>query len=146
MPPAAPPPPPPGGFILCGVFSLLLSFAMLAVLVVMEVEGDTGRLAMAVRGAAVLLLSLGLITTEALWKARPSAYPASLALAVSYFVSVPAVAAMAAEAEADPELLLEAAFILGVSVVGVIPMLLYIRYRSRRLWPRVGVRVPAAQP
>lgn len=144
MPPATPPPPPPRGFVLCGVFSLCFSFLILTLLVVMEVDGEVGRLsgalAMAVRGAAVLLLSLGLITTEALWKARPSAYPASLALAVSWFVTVPATAAMAAVAE--PVLLPRAAVLLAVSAVGVIPILLYIRHRSRRLWPRAAVRVP----
>jgi hypothetical protein len=119
---------------------------MLAALVSMEVEGDTNRLAMGVRGAAVLLLSLGLITTEALWKARPSAYPASLALAVSYFVSVPVVVAMAAVEQQEPDFLWRGAFLLGVSAVGVIPMLLYIRFRARRLWPRAAAGVPAARP
>ncbi len=146
MPPPSSVPLVPRGFVLCGLFSLLFSFAMLVLLVVMEVEGDTGRLAMAVRGAAVLLLSLALITTEALWKARPAAYPASLALAVSYLVSVPAVAAVVAAAEAELVFLQRAAFLLAASAVVVIPMLLYIRYRSRQLWPRAAVRVPAARP
>ncbi|HEU4559023.1 MAG TPA: hypothetical protein VFS20_14280 [Longimicrobium sp.] len=107
---------------------------MLMLLVMLEVDGYTGRLArlaMGLRGAGVLLLSMGLITTEALWKARPAAYPASLALAVSWFVAVPAVAAMAAVAE--PVFLQRAALLLGASAVGVIPMLLYIRHRSRQL-------------
>ena len=147
MPPAAPPRPPafvPRGFVLCGVFSLCFSFFMLTLLVVMETDGETGRLsgplAVGVRGAGVLLLSLGLITTEALWKARPAAYSASLALAVSWFVSVPAMAALAAVAE--PVFLRRAAFVVGVSAVGVIPMLLYIRHRSRRLWPRAAAARP----
>lgn len=148
MPPAPPVRLVPRGFVLCGVFSLCFSFIILTLLVVMEVDGDVGRLsgplAMAVRGAGVLLLSLGLITTEALWKARPAAYPASLVLAASWFVLVPATAAMAAVAE--PVFLRRAAFVLGVSAVGVIPILLYIRHHSRRLWPRAGVRVPAARP
>lgn len=148
MPPAPPVRLVPRGFVLCGLFSLLFSFAMLTLLVVMETDGEMGRLSgilgISVRGAAVLLLSLGLITTEALWKARPVAYAASLALAVSWFVSVPAMAAMAAVAE--PVFLRRAAVVLGASAVGVIPMLLYIRHRSRRLWPRAAVGVPAPRP
>ena len=148
MPPAPPPRLVPRGFVLCGVFSLCFSFFMLTLLVVMETDGETGRLAgplaIGVRGAAVLLVSLGLVTTEALWKARPAAYSASLALAASWFVLVPAMAAMAAVAE--PVFLRRAAVVLGVSAVGVIPMLLYIRHRTRRLWPRAAVGVPAARP
>ena len=150
MSPATPTRVVPRGFVLCGVFSLCFSFAVLMLLVVMEVDGErgrlAGRLAMGVRGAAVLLLSLGLITTEALWKARPAAYPASLALAVSYLVSVPAVAAIVAAAEGEPVFLQRAAFLLGASAVVVIPMLLYIRYRSRQLWPRAAVLVHVARP
>jgi hypothetical protein len=120
----------PLGFILCGVMSMCFSALALLLLVAAETEGGSGAAGVVTRGAAVLLLSLGLITTEALWKARPWAYPASLALAVSYFVSLSAVGALVA-VEA-PDSLWWAGLVLGVSAVMVIPMLRYIRHHSRR--------------
>ena len=86
----------------------------------------------------MLLGSLGIINAEALWDARPSAYPASVALAVSYTL------AMLSLIVANPDAMAPLLAILVASGVVVVPVLRYLRAVSRQFWPRAGARVPAA--
>jgi hypothetical protein len=129
----------PLGFFLCGVVSLCFSIAALLGLLLVELDPGWSW-SVPLRGICVLLASLGVITTEALWKTRPAAYPASLALVVCYALSVLGIAV------ADPSLRGPGAGLLAVSALAAFPMLRYVHARSRQLWPPAGVRVPAPRP
>ena len=130
---------PPLGFFLCGMVSLCFSIAALMGLLLVELDPGWSW-SVPFRGICVVLASLGVITTEALWKTRPAAFPASLALVVCYALSVLGIAVAA------PELRIAGAILLAVSALAAIPMLRYLHARSRQLWPRAGVGVPAARP
>lgn len=136
-----PPQPPrlPIGYFLCGMMSMLFAVVMLLALLIIELDGDRSGFGVALRGSFVLLASLAMITTEALWKARREAYPASVALAVCFAVWLLGITAV----EDD---LLGGFLLLSISSLVVGPMLRYLHVRSRKLWPRTGVRVPAPRP
>lgn len=138
MPPAAPVRPLPLGFFLCGAAALCFCMAVLIAMVGVELTGQPGAWVVAVRGAGMVLLSLGAITTEALWDGRPSAFAASAALAASY------TAAMLALIVSNLHNLFPVLALLLVSAFAVLPMLKYIHTRSRQFWPRA--RVPAPRP
>jgi hypothetical protein len=132
----------PGGFYLCGLVSAVFCVGTVAMQLSMDpLPGESGE-RLAVRGLAVLLVPLSAVVTEALWRARPWAFRASLALALVY------AATLAAAAMATRHTPIQESVVMWtiVSAVAVIPMLGYIHTQSAQLWPRGRVAVPAARP
>ncbi len=132
----------PFGFYVCALCAAgFCVFALLAMLTANE--QNAGSLAgLAVRGPAMLLATLAAVTAEALWRARPWAFRASVTLALVYAATLAAsLVSLWSTDEAGSVFLL-----LIFSGFGVVPMLGYIHQRSRRLWPHAGVRVPAPRP
>ncbi|HYH78662.1 MAG TPA: hypothetical protein VEX86_02670 [Longimicrobium sp.] len=119
----------PFGFFVAGCFSAWFTVMMvLGVLSLNPLSG--GEWSFAWRGAAALLAALGAVVTEALWRARPWVWRASVVLAVAYA----AVVLVGFGAPGDDSL--EAGIgILVASAVVVGPILAYIRYRAQTLWP-----------
>ncbi len=135
---APPPPRLPVGFFLSGMLSMAFTAVMLFLLVLGETDTGAGN-AVVFRGVAVLLASLGAITTEALWKVRREAWAASVALAVCFAAWVMGLAA------AD-DFLGGGVVALAICSLVVGPILRYLYVRSRQMWPPAGVRVPAPRP
>jgi hypothetical protein len=135
MAPHAPFRPLPLGFFLAGMLSMFFTVGVLITLLIVEL----GNADVAVRGLCVLLASLGAIATESLWDARPSAYPASLALAGSWVVTL---ALWVARSPEDKPLL---AVLFGLSACVVGPILVYLHRRSQAMWP-TGQRIAVPRP
>lgn len=132
----------PFGFGLCGLFSLVLCVAMVAFVVdPANAYGWEGVLA---RGGGMLMAALALVTTEALWGARPWAFRASAALAATWALSM---LLMSFLLVATPGMAL---WVVLPSFVVLGPMLAYIHNRTQQLWPRHGapprMPLPAASP
>lgn len=132
----------PTGFYVCGLVSALFCVGTVALQLAMDpLDGESGG-RMMVRGLSMLLVPLSAVVTEALWRARPWAYRASLALALVYASTL----AAAVVATRDTAMIGSVVMWAIVSAVAVIPMLGYIHTRSAQLWPRGRVAVPAARP
>jgi len=132
----------PTGFYIAGLFSAGLGMVSLAAFL----DGPAGNApADLVRhGAMASIAVLSFVATEALWAARPWAWRASLALALAF-----AAEWLAAWATDPGGGLVNGIIVVGTfSCVFLVPLLVYIRNRSRRLWPpppRVAVAVPPAR-
>lgn len=83
-----------------------------------------------VRAAAALLAALSGVAAEALWRARPWAYRATLTLALAYA----AVVIMESLTAYGRNSLSEAFWILFLSAWVVLPIVLYVRERSAALF------------
>lgn len=132
MPPAARARPVPFGFVLCGLGSLLVCLAALVALVLVEIEANWSDWRVpAGRGAAALVAMLAAVVTEALWRARPWVWRASVALTLVYAVIV-----VAGFSTYHPPKVGEALFVLTVSAMVVALPLFYIHRRARAMWPK----------
>ncbi len=122
----------PYGFWVCGWVALGFCAAVLLGIAWAELDADWNEWGLAAgRGAAALLAGLSAVVTEALWRARPWVWRASLALAVAYAAVV-----LGAASIGDGGDLGAAIFLLTVSAVVVVPMLAYIRARAKVMWPK----------
>ncbi|HET7461953.1 MAG TPA: hypothetical protein VFJ82_11925 [Longimicrobium sp.] len=127
----------PIGFYLCGIISAAFCAATVAAQFSLSPVGGESPGRLAVRGLSMLLVPLAAVVTEALWRARPWAYRASVTLAVVYASTLAAAAVATRGTEMMGSVLL---WMFGSTVV-VVPMLGYIHARTEQLWPRG--RVPA---
>ena len=127
----------PFGFWVAGAFSAWFCVAMVVIVCVADPDYDGAWLAVG-RGAAALLAVLAAVVTEALWRARPWVWRASLALAVAFSVAV-------LVTFGDME---EALGVLLASMVVVVPLLAYVRSRAKAMWPKQPPRstAPIAVP
>jgi len=131
----------PFGFFVAGCFSAWFGVTMLVALLILDPGPGGGDARVLARGATALLAALAGVVTEALWRAHPWAWRASLAMALVY---VPAVVAVFGTRLGGVETALGVLISSGVVLV---PLLAYIRSCSRTLWPQRGpVRVPAPRP
>jgi len=132
----------PTGFYLCGLMSAMLCVGTAALQFSLNpLPGESGG-RLAVRGLSMVLVPLAAVVTEALWRARPWAYRASLALALVYAATL----AAAAVATRDTWMMGSVVLWAAGSAAVMVPMLGYIHTRSRQMWPRARVAVPAARP
>jgi hypothetical protein len=121
----------PFGFALCGWVALCFCVAVLLGMVWAELDANWNEWGMvAGRGAAALLAGLAAVVAEALFRARPWVWRASLALALAYAATL-----LAAGSLGDGADLGAALFFLMMSAVVVVPMLAYIRRRAKAMWP-----------
>jgi len=137
----------PFGFFVAGCFSAWFGVTMLVALLILDSELDSSPDRMLTRGATALLAALAGVVTEALWRARPWAWRASLVMALVYVAAVAAVFGSKAD---GVETVLA---VLVSSGVVLMPILAYIRSRCRMLWPptasppaRISVPPPSARP
>jgi len=135
----------PFGFFVAGACAAWFGFWMVVAVATMDPVRDGGPWSSPLaRGAAAVLAALSAVVVEALWRVRPWAWRASVALAAAYTAAVVAVFATTHDG-------MEVAIpvLLGSSVV-VGPILAYVHNRSRVLWPRTppraGAPVPAPRP
>jgi hypothetical protein len=133
----------PAGFHAAALCAAL--FGTIMAVVVLEVDtgsGDQwGRMWM--RACAALLAALSGVVTEALWRPRPWAYRATLALALAY-TGVVALLCLGLE---GLDGLMTAFWILFFSAWVVAPIVIYVRNRSATLFgPRPQPRGPLARP
>jgi len=128
---------PPFGFYLAALCAG--GFGALMVRALLELDASRGG---GPRLCAALLAALSAVAAEALWRARPWAFRASVTLAVTAAL----LGASAMVAMRDPFVLAGALVLAAAGMIVVIPMLAYIHHRSRQLWPARGVRVPAPRP
>src|SRR5215218_7557798 len=126
--------PVPIGFHLCCIAALCCTMAVGIALRVATFDPHLPRWVAPLRGALMLLLTVGLFTIQALSDGRPSAYPASVALAVSYSLAAAALIVV------NPSVWIPVVTLYTLSTAVVLPILLYLRGRSRQFWPRGGVR------
>jgi drug/metabolite transporter (DMT)-like permease len=124
--------------VLCGGVAACFSGSVLIVASTFEQGAHASGWVVAVRGACALLFALGCVTAEALWRVRPWAYRASLALAASYLLVMLAFGVGGS--------LGDTLVLLGLSAFVVGLMLTCIRARSRQMWPGAGARVRAPRP
>lgn len=131
----------PTGFYVASVCAASFG-ALMAVMVLLMDQGD-GLVWRAIpgRAAAALLAALSGVAAEALWRARPWAWRASLALAVAYAALVTLFSVVGNEGG-----LVAALWILISSGVVVVPLLMYIRSRSAALFGTPPVRYPVHRP
>jgi len=132
----------PFGFFVAGACAAWFGFWMVVVLCTMDPAGDDGPWSAALsRGMAAVLAALSAVVTEALWRVRPWAYRASVALAVAYAAAVLVTVAATGEGVES------AVLVLLASAVVVVPILGYVESRSQVLWPpgpaQVRTPVPA---
>lgn len=132
----------PTGFYVCGLFSGALCVATVAAQLSMDPVGGESGGRLAVRGLSLVMVPLAGVVTEALWRARPWAYRASLALALVYATTL----ATAMYAVRHSRMLDDMVMWTIGSAVVVIPMLGYIRALSARIWPRARVALSAPRP
>lgn len=131
----------PFGFYLCALCAAGFCAVAVAAHLASNVETAAAD-GLAVRGPAMLLATLAAVTAEALWRARPWAYRASVSLALVYAATLAAnLMVLWGTDEVGPVILL---FILSGFLV--VPMLGYIHHRSHQLWPRTAIRIPASRP
>jgi hypothetical protein len=123
------------GFYLAGCFSAWFGVMMLIASASMNPSPGGARHSALARGATALLAALSGVVTEALWRARPWAWRASVALALVYVAAV-----LAVFGGGQPGGVATALGLLAASCPVVAPLLIYIRGHSRTLWP------PAKQP
>jgi hypothetical protein len=127
----------PVGRFLCGMVTLCFTAAMLFQWA--SAERDPVTFDVVFRGGCMLLVMLGVITTEAIWRARPEAYRASVALAVCF-------AAWVMRGAVQQQNVIESAWFLASCAIVYLPVLRYLRGPLRPLWPRGGLRVRAPRP
>jgi len=137
----------PTGFYVASVCAAAFGVLMAMAGLVMDDGGGPGWGAIPGRAAAGLLAALSAVAAEALWRARPWAWRASRALAVTYAALVVTVCAAIGETAA----VFVALWILIPSAMVVAPLLMYIRNRSADLFgtpfiPRPPVHPPAPYP
>jgi hypothetical protein len=129
----------PFGFWVAGVFSALFCVFMVMILFEGDPEHTLKGPGAAFRGAATLLAVLAAVVTEALWRARPWVWRASLALALAYAVI------MFVGTAADPASNVGEAFaLLMASAVPLVPLLAYIHGRAKTMWPKQSSTQPTA--
>jgi hypothetical protein len=122
----------PFGFVVCGLVALCFCVAVLLGIVWAELDADWNEWGLtAGRGAAALLAGLSAVVAEALLRARPWVWRASLALALAYAATL-----LAAGSIGDAGALAATVLLLTVSSVVVVPMLAYIRGRAKAMWPK----------
>jgi peptidoglycan/LPS O-acetylase OafA/YrhL len=92
------------------------------------------------RGVAALLAGLSAVATEALWRARPWVWRASLTLALAYAAAV--LVAFSADSMSS---IMDGVAVLLVSATVVVPLLAHVRRRAKAMWPKPPPR-PAARP
>jgi hypothetical protein len=114
----------PFGFWVAGAFSAWFCVAMVVIVCVADPDYDDAWMA-AGRGAAGLLAVLSAVVTEALWRARPWVWRASLALALAYAVTILVACGID----------FSWVGVVLASAVVVVPLLAYIRGRARMMWP-----------
>ncbi|HET7232536.1 MAG TPA: hypothetical protein VFJ16_21180, partial [Longimicrobium sp.] len=78
----------PTGFYVCGLCSAILGVLLAVGLWSMEAGNHVEAEEILVRGVLAVLAALSAVATEALWRARPWAWRASVALAVAWGVTV----------------------------------------------------------
>ena len=120
----------PFGFWVAGAFSAWFSVAMVVIVCVADPDYDDAWLAVG-RGAAAQLAVLSAVVTEALWRARPWVWRASLALGLAYAVIV-----FVSTATEPGSNVREAFALLMASAVVVLPLLAYIHGRAKVMWPK----------
>lgn len=129
----------PGGFYLLALCSGVFTLGMVSAMLALDPVVFDAEWRLLARGVVMVLAALAAITTEALWNARPWAARASTAFAVSF------AAGMLLIVKDSP--INEYPFVVGVllfAALFIVPALLYIRARTRQLWPRhTAVRVAA---
>ncbi|HET7461952.1 MAG TPA: hypothetical protein VFJ82_11920 [Longimicrobium sp.] len=135
----------PFGFFVAGACAAWFGFWMVMVVLYGMNPADDGvswTSSPLGRGAASVLAALSAVVAEALWRARPWAWRASVALAVVYAAAVLAVSATVRDGVGTGLTVLLASSV----VVG--PILAYVRGRSRNLWPpaRARARPPVPAP
>jgi peptidoglycan/LPS O-acetylase OafA/YrhL len=112
-----------------GALSAWFCVAMVVIVCMADPDYDDAWLAVG-RGSAALLAVLAAVVTEALWRARPWVWRASLALALAYAVIV------FVATSADPASNVGEAFALLIaSAVPLVPLLAYIHGRAKAMWP-----------
>jgi hypothetical protein len=133
----------PAGFYMAGFFSASLGMMSLSAFLT-DPAGHTLGDALT-DGALALIVVLSFVATEALWALRPWAWRASLTLALAF-----AGAWLVAWATDPGAGLVDGIVVVGLfSCVFLVPLLAYIRSRSRMLWPpppRVPVSARPARP
>jgi hypothetical protein len=115
----------PFGFWVAGACSGWFCLAMVMAVCMADPAYDGGW--MVERGVGAVLAVLSAVVTEALWRARPWVWRASLALAVAFSVG------LLVMLRRDME---EALGLLLASMVVVVPLLAYIRSRAKVMWPK----------
>jgi hypothetical protein len=118
-----------------------VSLTLLSGLFFVDVDAYPGSWPLVLPGVCLLLLAVGAVTVEALWCVRPWAFGATALMVACY-----AALALAGIATSGQEVLPRSLLLLLLGGPMVFPMLRYLHVRSRQLWPRAGVRVPAARP
>lgn len=129
----------PVGFYVAAIFAA--TFGALMALAVLALDGESWHPweTVLLRGPAAVLAALSAVAAEALWRARPWAWRASLALALAYGALVTLICVVMRELQG----VFAAIWILLVSAPVVVPLLLYIRNRSADLFGTPFVRRPA---
>jgi hypothetical protein len=125
-----------------GAFSAWLCLAMVVIVCVADPAYDHAWMALG-RGVAAVLAGLSAVATEALWRARPWVWRASLTLAVAYAVAV--LVAFGADSMSS---IMDGVGVLLVSATVVVPLLAYIHRRAKVMWPKPPPRsaAPTAVP
>lgn len=119
----------PAGFYFASMCAAAFGTCMGLVAGLMENLGHPWETVL-IRALAGLLACLSGVAAEALWNARPWAYRASLALALAYAAAV-TLLALAAEGAGG---LMVAFWILFFSAWVVVPIMMYVRNRSVKLF------------
>jgi len=126
---------PPFGFYLAALCAVGFGARMVRALL----EADAAR---GSRLCAALLAALSAVAAEALWRARPWAFRASVTLAFTAAL----LGAATVVAMRDPFIRAVAPALVGAGAIVVIPILMYLHHRSRQMWPGAGARVRAPRP
>jgi len=134
----------PLGFYLSGIVSALYGVGNMLWLFFMDVDGGDVKLVMGLRLGAAILAAFAAVATEALWRARRWAYPASLALGLASGAALLGIAL----AFGGLRGMVVALVPLFLQAVIVVPIVLYVRYRSQQLFgiPRPAPQLPRPAP
>jgi len=125
----------PLGFYVAAVCAAVFGAAMVRLALV---PFWWGHLDVLVRAAALVLAGLSAVAAEALWRARPWAYRASLALAVAYAC----VLAIKGFLNDGMDGVVTAVWMLILSAIVVVPLVAYVRHRSEDLFGPTTPRRP----
>jgi peptidoglycan/LPS O-acetylase OafA/YrhL len=125
----------PFGFWVAGAFSAWLCLAMVVIVGVSDTLWH-GEWVVLIRAVAMLLAVLSAVATEALWRARPWVWRASLTLVVAYAVAV--LVAFGADPMSS---IVDGVAVLLVSATVAVPLLAHIHRRAKVMWPK-----PPPQP